>query len=618
MRDEFRLVIEKLRGAASQLRFLPRTAALLWASSGYWTVAWLALLAVQGLLPVAAVYLTRPLVDGLSAAAAGDDSRIAPTMVLAGVMGGVLLLGELLRGVAGGVRTAQAKRVQDNVSSLIHAKSTRVDLGFYESPDFHDHLHRARDEAAYRPVALLENVGGLAQNAITLLAMAAVLLPYGAWMSAALLASSLPAFVVVVRHAVRHHRWKARVTSDERRAQYYDWLMTAGDTAAEVRLFGLGEFFRAAHASVRARLRDEELQMAWGQVRAELVAAALALLVAAACLAWMLWRALSAQVSLGDVALFYFAFSQGQRLMRALLGGVGHVYYNILFLGNLFAFLDLRAEVLDAPGARNVPPLAAGTRGREIRFREVAFRYPGSDRGAIEELSLTVPAGQMAAIVGPNGAGKSTLFKLLCRFYDPIGGRIELDGVDLRELSLQSLRGSITVLFQSPVRYNATVAENIAIGREPAAARADIEAAARAAGADEFIARLPHGYETVLGKWFAGGVELSVGEWQRIALARAFLRPAPLILLDEPTSAMDSWAEADWLTRLRTLATGRTTIIVTHRFTTAMQADVIHVMEGGRIVESGSHAQLVARPSAYARSWKAQMRAERSVPHGNA
>jgi ATP-binding cassette subfamily B protein len=215
----------------------------------------------------------------------------------------------------------------------------------------------------------------------------------------------------------------------------------------------------------------------------------------------------------------------------------------------------------------------------------------------------------MVALVGPNGAGKSTLIKLLCRFYDPECGSIELEGIDLRDLEIEKLRGLMTVLFQQPVHYSTTVAENIGLGNGdvPGTGGIEMKAAAQAAGAEEVIARLPAGYDTLLGKWFAGGTELSVGEWQRIALARAFRRQAPILLLDEPTSAMDSWAEADWLQRLRRLAEGRTVLLITHRFTTAMQADIIHVMVDGRIVESGSHQELLKLKGPYARSWAMQV-----------
>jgi ATP-binding cassette subfamily B protein len=218
-----------------------------------------------------------------------------------------------------------------------------------------------------------------------------------------------------------------------------------------------------------------------------------------------------------------------------------------------------------------------------------------------------VPAGQIVAIVGPNGAGKSTLIKLLCRFYDPEDGRIELDNTDLKEIPTQHLRRLITVLFQQPVHYNVTVKENIEFGdleHEPE--MREVEAAVAAAGAEGIVSRLPNGYQSLLGRWFSGGTELSVGEWQRIALARAFLRRAPIIILDEPTSALDPWAEADWLQRFRRLAAGRTAIIITHRFTTAMHADVIHVLEEGHIVESGSHYQLLQRNGRYADSWTRQ------------
>lgn len=615
MAESGRLLASKILGAAEQLRYLPRVLRLVWSAAPRWSLLWAALLVVQGVLPVAVVYLTRALVDSL-AAVVGSSAEwrgIVPTLILAALMGGVLLLGELLRGASDWVRTVQAKLIEDHVSGLVQEKSTSVDLAFYESADFHDHLHRARAEASSRPIALLENSGSLMQNLITLLAMAGVLIPYGFWMPVALVLSTLPALIVVLRFAVRQHRWRMRTTQDERRTWYYDWVMTAGETAAELRLFGLGEFFRAAFRTLKDRLRGEHLQLYRAQGLAELAASAIALLVAALCMLWMAWQAVQGRATLGDLALFYQAFSIGQRLARTLLGNVGQIYYNILFLGNLFEFLDLKSQVLDPVPAAAARALPSGDGGLSIRFHDVGFAYPGSARVALQNLSLEIPAGQIVAIVGANGAGKSTLLKLICRFYDPQSGRVELDGIDVRNVALKVLRGHISVLFQEPVRYNATVAENIAIGTPMTdAARVQIEAAARAAGADVLISRLPQGFDTLLGNWFSGGVELSVGEWQRIALARAFLRRAPVIILDEPTSAMDSWAEADWLQRFRALAAGRTAVIVTHRFTTAMQADVIHVMDNGSIVESGSHVELMRKGGTYAQSWQMQMRAGKS------
>ena len=253
-------------------------------------------------------------------------------------------------------------------------------------------------------------------------------------------------------------------------------------------------------------------------------------------------------------------------------------------------------------------PIAAPvTLHQGIRFDKVTFHYPGTRAVALRDFDLTIPAGRLIAIVGPNGAGKSTLLKLLCRFYDPDSGSIALDGIDLRQFPINELRRRITVLFQQPVHYNATVRDNIALGEISATSTENmIQAAAQTAGAESFIQRLPEGFDNLLGHWFDKGAELSVGEWQRLALARAFLRQAPILLLDEPTSAMDPWAEADWLQRFRALAAGRTAILITHRFTTARLADEIHVMEEGRIVESGAHHNLIASGGRYAEWWSAQ------------
>jgi ATP-binding cassette subfamily B protein len=451
-------------------------------------------------------------------------------------------------------------------------------------------------------VALLENLGGMVQNGITLVSMLAVLAPFGLWLPGALLASTLPTLYIVLRHALDQHYWRLRTTSDERRTWYYDWVLTAVDTAAEVRLFGLGEHFQSAFQALRTRLRAERLRLVGKQGVAELLAGLFALAAAGAALVWMAWRAFRHEVTLGDLAMLYQAFQQGLRLSRSLLDDVGQLYANTLFLGNLFDFLALEPKVLNPAPAKSLPALR-----QAIRFRGVSFRYPGASRLALRDLDLEIPAGRITAVVGSNGAGKSTLIKLLCRFYDPEDGGIEIDGADLRTVDLDSLRASITVLFQQPVHYNATVAGNIALGDIASAPdRAAIQTAAEAAGAEEIVRGLPSGYDHLLGRWFENGTELSTGEWQRIALARAFLRQAPILVLDEPTSAMDPWAESDWLRRFRQLAAGRTTLVITHRFSTARIADMIHVMSDGRVIERGSHDQLISAGGRYAQGWLAQ------------
>lgn len=595
------------RDIGERLSYVARTIRLVWAAAGYWHLAWLGLLVVHGVLPVASVYLTRSLVDALvMSIRAGASWEVArPTLVLVTAMVGVLVLVELLKGLIDWVNTSQSELVQDHITRLIHDKTMELDLAYYDSPEYYDRLERVRSDSGARSLALLENAGGLLQNGITLVAMAGVLLPYGLWIPMVLFAGTLPALIVVVHFNRRYHEWWDKTTPDRRWAQYYDQILTHSATAAELRLFDLGAFFQSAYQLLRRRLRHERLEQSRDQLWGRLLAGAAALLAMGLTMSWMIWRALQGMATLGDLALFQQAFSRGQALMRTLLENVARIYSNALFLRDLYLFLEM------APRIQEPLQLVPAPRAlkQAIRFRNVTFGYAGRTP-VLRNVDLTIPSGQIVAVVGPNGAGKSTLLKLLCRFYDPHNGQIEFDETDIRAFAIADLRRMISVLFQFPVQYCATAGENISFGDHSAdPSPAEIAAAACAAGAHDVVARLPRGYDTLLGRHFANGTELSAGEWQRFALARACLRRSPIIALDEPTSFMDSWAEADWLDRFCSLAHERTTILITHRFTTAMRAHLIYVMHSGQVVEHGSHDQLVAAGGLYAQSWNAQMRA---------
>lgn len=521
-----------------------------------------------------------------------------------GLIAVLWIAGQLLSSLSGWVRLAQAERVQDHVYSLIHRQALNLDLAFFENPESYDLLHRARVDAISQPLALLESLGSLVQNGLTLILVAILLAAYTPWLPVLLIASALPGLWIVGKHVLREHRWRAANTSQVRRASYFDWMLTDRGSAAEMRLFDLGPHHRESFQKIRQRLREGRMNLALAELKAELAAGLLSFSGGFLGMGWMLLRLWKGLARLGDLVLCYQAFQQGQRLLRTLMESAGQIYRSTLFLENLFHFLALRSSLPERSDPLPVPD----SRGHEIRFEQLAFTYPGSERRALSDFSLTLPARTVTAIVGHNGAGKSTLVKLLCRFYDPQQGTIRMDGIDLKHLALADLRRQITVLFQEPVHYHTTAAENIAMGDLASAPDlARIRTASASAGADGPIERLEHGYDTVLGRWF-GGAELSVGEWQRVALARAFLRDAALLVLDEPTSAMDSWAEIEWLRRFRVLTEGHTTLMITHRFTTAMHADRIHVMDCGRIIESGSHEELLAAGGHYAQSWKAQMR----------
>jgi ATP-binding cassette subfamily B protein len=592
----------KLKLATGVLPHLPRALGLVRTAAGTWMWIWLLLLLIQGLLPVATVFLSRELVDSLVAVAGsgGGWAVLKRPLLFALIMAGLLITGELLRSLVQWVRTVQSELVSDHVRSLIHERAAAVDIAFYESSDYFDKLHRARNDAMYRPAALIDNLGNLLQSSLTLVAMAGVLITFGWWLPLLLVLSTAPALLVVVDYAVRQHQWRLRVTTDERRSRYFDYLITSREAVQELRLFNLGGHFRELFKTLRNRLRGEQIDLAAREAKAQLGAGITALIMMMGAIVWMLAKAVRGLITLGELTMFYQAFTQGQRLLRALLETVGQIYSNSLFLGNLFEFLELEPVITD-PG-QPAPTVIVSCPA--ISFRNLSFAYPGSQRQVLDDFSLEVQGGTLVALLGRNGAGKSTLFKLLCRFYDPDAGSIEIDGTDIRHLELSELRWRISVLFQEPMHFDATVRRNIAYGdlqAEDDSIR--IEAAARAAGIGDAVARLPCGLDSNLGRWF-GGAELSVGEWQRIALARCFVRNSDIVLLDEPTSSMDSWAESDWLDRFIGLVTGHTAIIISHRLTTAMRADVIHIVEEGRIVESGSHQELLLLRGRYFDTWQ--------------
>jgi ATP-binding cassette, subfamily B, bacterial len=599
---------QKLANLGAQFALLPQTLTLIWAASRGWTVAWLLLLVLQGVLPAATVYLTRWVVDSLVGAVGnGISAGAVQTLLLpVGLMVGILLLTELLQSGSELVRTAQAELVKDHVNNLIHRQATTLDYEYYELSEFGDRIERAQEGADERSLALLESLGSLLQSGVTLVLMAAILLPYGLWLPAILCFSALPAFYVALRTNRTQYHWSQRTTTDRRWLSYYNMLIASRWSAAEVRLFDLGDQFRLVFQTLRRRLRGEQIRLVKVQSFNRLLAGLSALVISSLALVWMGYKVMLGAVTLGDMALFYQAFSQGQGLIRTVLGNLGQIYKNSLFIGNLFEFLNLRPRLFIPEQFTPTPAVLK----RGIQFDRVTFRYPGVSQPILENFSLDIPAGKIVAIVGDNGAGKSTLIKLLCRFYDPEAGQIVADGTDIKYFAVQQWRRMVTVLFQEPLQYCTTAVENIAFGDMAAPVNLErVEAAAHDAGIHDKLSQLPESYDTILGRWFPGGVDLSGGQWQRLALARAFYRQAPFIVLDEPTSAMDPWAEFDWLERFRRMAQNRTALVITHRFTLAMRADMIHVMRAGKIVESGSHDELLALDGLYAQSWRSQMQA---------
>lgn len=581
----------------AEMRHLPATLRMVRIAAPRWALAWIGLLVVQGLLPVPVAYLSRSLVNSIVANVRDPASSFAPTLMLAALMAALFLASEAIQAAITWVKLCQSERLWDHVVTTIQQKSTSLQMACYDSPAFYDRIHRVREEGPGRALDLIESMGSILQNSLTLAAMFAIILPYGLWPALWLIVGTLPAVYLAATQTMAQYELRLRHTEDTRRAWYYDGVLTARETAAEVRTFGLGPYLRSRYADLSARMRRDRERLALRQAYGEGAAGMAGLAATGVVLMAFLGRARTGAATLGDLAFFYQAFQNGLRMMRALLAQAAKVYSSSLFLGDYFEFLDLPAETAAAG------PCPINVKG-EIEFRSVTFTYPGAAVPAVHDLDLTIPASQKVAIVGMNGAGKTTLIRLLCRFYEPDAGAITLDGTPINGMPIDQLRRQVSALFQEPVRYAATARENIWFG-DVAASPDDprLQVAAKRAAADVVIEKLPASYDTPLGRSFPGGVELSHGEWQRLALARAYLRDSPVIVLDEPTSAMDPWAEFDWLQRFRYAAAKKTVVIITHRFSTAMQADVIHLMKDGRIHESGSHQQLVALNGEYARAW---------------
>lgn len=591
-----------VRNLKRQMRYIPRTVRLVYDAAHVYSILWLILLVLQGFIPAAVVFLTAPLVDAISdvVKSGGDVSTFHALMPLALAMGGVLILREATNALLGWVRSVQAEYVRDAIHGKIHTKALLLPLKYYEDTAYYDKLYRARVDALSKPTALLENFGMLLSNSITFVSMLIIIATFAWWLPLVLLFSLMPVLYLVFKYVVILNDYRMRTTQKVRRSQYYDWILTDRTTAMEIRIFDLGKRFLEQFQRIRTQLRTELLRIMRSEMITKILSQIFALFVAALIFAWVLWQALHGRVSLGGLAMFYQAFSQSQKLLQTLLSSVGSVYKNVLFIENFFEFLDIDIEEGETRDKRPFSLKSA------IRFDKVGFHYPHSEKQALHDFSVTFEAGKTTAIVGSNGAGKSTLVKLISNFYQPQAGAIYLDEVALNEIDPRELRSNITFMFQHPVEYSEDVRTNIAFA--DSARTFDDETilkAAKVAGADDMIGNFKNGLDTQLGRMF-GDEELSTGEWQKLALSRTFLKEAQIIILDEPTSAMDSWAEAQWLKRFKVLAKDHTVIIITHRLSTALHADTIHVMDKGGIVESGDHKTLLAQEGMYATSWKKQ------------
>lgn len=598
------LINDRTKTRIKRFLYLRQALELVWHSSPRLTLTSLGLLLAQGFLPLLSLYLTKLFIDTVTTGLE-TKSDVWRQIVILLVLGAIIaLFTDLCQAWSGVVSEAQSQIVTDNVQNLLHAKSIEVDLEYYENALYYDALHRAQAQAPYRPPLVLNGVIQVVRSLIGLGALALLLFSLHWSLIAILFIALLPSLGVRLKYADQLYRKWKEWTPQERLADYLSWLLTQEAYAQEIRLFNLGSHLQAEFSHLRTNIRSEKIALAHQRSLAEVITQWSGTVAVFGVSGFIAYQTLQGEISLGGLVMYYQAFQRGQSLLGETLSGLASLYENSLFLLNFSEFMALKAKVVENPYPRPLSlPLQFG-----IQFHQVRFHYPHSKRSVLEEINLTIYPGETVAIVGENGAGKTSLIKLLCRLYDPTEGYITWDGIDLREFSLSDLREQISVVFQDYVHYNLTVKENIGFGQlELLQQEGKIKQAASQAGVDSVIARLPYGYETTLGHEFAEGEELSIGEWQKIAIARAFLRQAPIIILDEPTSALDPQSEAEVLSKFRELAATRTAILISHRLSTVKLADRIFVLKDGKIIESGTHEELILLQGTYAHLFATQV-----------
>jgi ATP-binding cassette subfamily B protein len=599
----------QIKQVFASLATLPRITHLVWTASPSLT-CWTAVLnLIRGITPAISATITQLLFDGVLA---GIRNHTIDPIWLPVILQLVLSVLERVFSRAGTVlQYLLQERVSDHVQLQVLTKANTLDLAQFEDAEYYDKLRQATQGASYKPAMMISKVFDLARTMITLFSMLFLLLHLSWWIVLVSLVVPIPSFIANSRYGLRSY-WLSRHQSPERRLQlYYNQALTIDHYNKEIKLFNLGDLFLERFKHYAEKLYEEGKRLMIPRSINTLLWSILAIIANSAIYLYIALQAVQGRISFGQLSKYVTASNQSGQSFQSVLDGMSDIYEYSLYISQLFEFLEYQPRIV-SPDDPVPVPTPVQSQGMEIEFRHVSFTYPGKEEAALANVSFKIHAGETVALVGSNGAGKTTLVKLMSRLYDPDEGEILIAGRNVKEYDLRELREHIGVIFQDYVRYHMTAHDNIGIGRvSQIEDREFVLAAARKSGADSMIEKLSDGYEAMLGRWFKKGTELSGGQWQKIALARAFMRNAPILILDEPTSALDAQAEYDVFTRFRHLTEGKTAVFISHRFSTVRLADRIFVIEYGKIRESGSHSELMELNGRYAELFNLQARAYR-------
>jgi ATP-binding cassette subfamily B protein len=588
------------------LRNTPQAFSLVWAASRTSAILGIFLTLIAAVLPAAQAWVGKLIIDAIVNAA---KQAMTPMEGIQFVLPyllfefGLVLVSSVtsqVRSLSDGILYAQ---LSNHINSRIIEKAINLDLQFFENPLFYDTLQNARRQADSSALAIVNAILQILQQAITLISLVILLVRFSPWIAVIVIVAAIPSFLSQSQYAERAFRTVTHRAPENRLLNYLESLLTGSDTVKEIKLFGLGKPLLKRYQTLFNKFYLEDMAIAKRRTFAGLGWGLLSNVAYYGSYVWIIQQAVVSLITLGDMTMFLGLFRQSQSSIRSLLDSFNRLYESNLYLDNLMTYLELEPQLVAPENGIIAPaPIIQG-----IEFRNVSFCYPGSDVFVLRNINLTIQPGERIALVGLNGAGKTTLIKLLTRLYDPTEGQILLDGVDLREYDLPSLHQRFGVIFQDYVRYQFTVRENIGFGQVDALEDLErIKEAADRGGATQVIESLPKGYDTMLGRRWEKGAELSGGQWQKIALARAFMRDAEVLVLDEPTSALDAEAEYEVFQRFGELIGDRIAVLISHRFSTVRMADRIVVLSDGKIIELGSHQELIALDGAYARLFNLQ------------
>jgi ATP-binding cassette subfamily B protein len=586
---------EKLKKFRTNIN-LGRTLRLVWSITNRQMVWVLFLILIENIFFLLSLYVFKSLVNAVAAPnAVNKFETVTKYLALSGLFTISFLI---IKTVINLVSEKQSVKVSEYIDDKIHASAIDLDLGFYESPAYFDTMKRAKDAGPDKANAILINLVDILKNGVTMLLLGSVLISINALLLPLLVLFILPTLIVRIQYADRYYKWRRAQTPLERKSSYLSSLITEEVNAKEVKAFGLGNYFRSLYKAIRIDLISQRLKMARKNAINEIITSILAVSGLFVCIGYICLRAVEGNTTVGDITLFLVIFPQLFAVMQSLSGGISTLYQNSIFINNLFELFDLRSNFPEPEQPLSVPQNDEA----DLEIENIYFTYPHAAETTLDDVSMKIPAGKIIAIVGLNGAGKTTLIKLLARLYDPLAGEIKFGGVDIRNFKSAEYRKQISVVFQDFGKYNMSVADNIRFGNiDGMISEEKIKISALKSGAHEFIKKFPAGYQTTMGRIFEDGHEVSIGQWQKLAIARAFYSDSKFLIFDEATSALDAKSEQEIFESLRQHIGNRGILVISHRLSAVKHADHIYVMAEGKIKQHGTHEELIAVPGEYSK-----------------